>query len=164
MASKHSLRERILLRTTTSVCPQCLTRIEAYVVKEGEKVYLEKTCNNHGDFRTLIWNGLPAYESWGDARLPSQPVTCLTQVDKGCPYDCGLCPQHRQHSCCVLLEVTQRCNLMCPVCYASSSKTGSKILLEQISEWFDTLLNCGGPLIFNCQENLPKDMMPTIIE
>lgn len=167
MLSRNNGSESVLLRTTTSICPRCLTRLEAYIVKKGEKVYLEKTCNSHGHFRTIIWNGLPTYESWGDVKLPSQPTGCLTQVDKGCPYDCGLCPQHRQHSCCVLLEVTQRCNLICPVCYASAGKTTSPDpSLEQVREWFDLLLNCGGP--FNIQlsggEPTLRDDLPAIIE
>ena len=39
---------------------------------------------------------------------------------KGCPYDCGLCEKHDQHTCIGLIEITGRCNLGCPICYANS--------------------------------------------
>jgi uncharacterized radical SAM superfamily Fe-S cluster-containing enzyme len=53
---------------------------------------------------------------------PSQmPLKFNTPIKYGCPYDCGLCPDHEQHSCLTLLEVTDACNLKCPVCYSDSS-------------------------------------------
>jgi uncharacterized radical SAM superfamily Fe-S cluster-containing enzyme len=41
---------------------------------------------------------------------------------KGCPYDCGRCPDHGQHACTVLVEITERCNLRCPVCFADAGE------------------------------------------
>ena len=41
---------------------------------------------------------------------------------------------HRQQICCALIEVTQRCNLRCPVCFAEAKGEGFdvKILKEII--------------------------------
>jgi uncharacterized radical SAM superfamily Fe-S cluster-containing enzyme len=84
-------------------------------------VELVKRCPVHGDFSTVIWRGArPDFADWRRDKLPSQPMVCFTKSDKGCPQDCGLCDRHAQHTCTALIEVTQRCELECPVCYASS--------------------------------------------
>ena len=73
---------------------------------EGGTVYLKKTCPEHGTTSTPVWRGLSSYLRWGQApRSFSQPPVCATEVKRGCPHDCGLCPDHLQQSCCVLLEV-----------------------------------------------------------
>ncbi len=136
--------------STESVCPVCLQRIPAHKIKAGDEVYLEKECPDHGSFRTLIWRGAPDYETWGSAHDQAVPVNpAHAQVEKGCPYDCGLCPDHRQHTCCVLMEVTSRCNLRCPVCFASAGSPSKEPNLELIGSWFDAMMECGGP--FNIQ-------------
>ncbi|MGI6361422.1 MAG: radical SAM (seleno)protein TrsS [Bacillota bacterium] len=161
--------DNVLLGQTESICPVCLKKIEAYKVKCGDDVYLKKTCPEHGDFSVLIWHGLPDYEEWGCAKPPVSPINPLSEVDKGCPYDCGLCPDHRQRTCCVLLELTQRCNLGCPLCFAAAgeddSASASEPSLAQISDWYDMLMSCGGP--FNIQlsggEPTLREDLPEII-
>ncbi|MGI5892392.1 MAG: radical SAM (seleno)protein TrsS [Bacillota bacterium] len=158
--------ERIIIEETESICPVCLKRIKAKKVKYGDKVYLEKSCPEHGFYQTIIWNGYPEYESWINHRQSITPINCLTKVDKGCPYDCGICPEHRQHTCCVLLEITNSCNLQCPLCFASAKDFAEPDpSLEEISSWFDMLMRCGGP--FNIQlsggEPSLRDDIPEII-
>jgi hypothetical protein len=64
-----------------------------------------------------------------------------TEIKHGCPYDCGLCPDHEQHSCVTLLEITDRCNLTCPTCFAGSSPTaGSHRSLAQIEAMLDAIV------------------------
>lgn len=109
------------LSATESLCPRCLRRIPAVPVRTGDDVYLVKTCPEHGDFRSVIWRGPPDYESWYETKPAHRPGT-QTATERGCPFDCGLCPEHLQQTCCVLLEVTSRCDLGCPVCFASSGK------------------------------------------
>ena len=48
------------------------------------------------------------------------PPLCYENIAKGCPFDCGLCEAHRQITCTALLEVTGRCDLSCPFCFAAS--------------------------------------------
>lgn len=156
-----------ILSQTESVCPECLARIPAVRVLHGEDVYLEKTCPQHGNFRTVIWRGLPAFTSWVRPKTPSFPKNPFTEVKQGCPYDCGLCPEHQQQSCCVLLEVTQRCDLHCPVCFADSGNDrSSDLTLEAIEAWYKRLLTTGGP--FNIQlsggEPCVRDDLPEIIK
>jgi hypothetical protein len=148
--SHDDLQLNVLPGTAESVCPQCLKRIPGSKIKVGEKVYLEKSCPEHGEFRCLIWNGPPAYEAWARKGEPVFPAKPGTPANQGCPYDCGLCPEHRQRTCCVLLEITQRCDLACPVCFASAERQAeADPSLETIAGWYDFLLEQGGP--FNIQ-------------
>jgi len=109
-------------RIPRSVCPVCLNPIPAEHETVGEDTFLVKECPEHGRFRTIVWRGSPDFSDWSRVKIPSQPKTPFTPVDKGCPLDCGLCDAHRQHTCTAVLEVTWRCDLGCPVCFASSGK------------------------------------------
>nr|WP_286181814.1 radical SAM (seleno)protein TrsS [Desulfovibrio sp. Huiquan2017] len=91
----------------------------------GNETFLVKTCPEHGEFRTVVWRGEPSFASWVRPKVPSGPKTPFTRVELGCPLDCGLCDAHRQHTCTALIEVTWRCDLGCPVCFASSGKAAS---------------------------------------
>lgn len=130
----------MILRRTQSLCPICLRRIEAVYERPEtagtEKgVFLRKTCPEHGVFSVPVWvaPGLgdaqgvapgvvnaPSFESWSRPKSPSYPEEPRTAVARGCPFDCGLCPLHAQHTCTGLVEVTMRCDLACPVCYAGA--------------------------------------------
>ncbi len=114
-----------LLAETESLCPVCLRRIPARKVADNGKVYLEKTCPEHGDYRVLVWRqDARHYLDWAKRGVRgSGPLHSFTAVDKGCPYDCGLCPEHYTLACTMVLELTLRCNLNCPVCFASADKT-----------------------------------------
>jgi uncharacterized radical SAM superfamily Fe-S cluster-containing enzyme len=155
---------------TESVCPTCLRRLPATRVAVGEDVYLRKTCPDHGDFSTVIWRGAPSYRTWVRPKLPSTPQNPGTTVERGCPFDCGLCPDHRQASCCVLLEVTQRCNLRCRVCFADSghgrtSDACADPSLERIESWYRSLLDASGPVNVQLSGGEPtlRDDLPEII-
>lgn len=109
---------------TESLCPVCLQRLPAQRVTDGDNIYLVKTCPRHGAFETPIWRGSPTFAQWRREKIPTRAPVLFKDADSGCPYDCGLCPDHRQRSCTVIIEVTQRCDLSCPVCYAGApSKT-----------------------------------------
>lgn len=144
------MEQKQIIGTTESVCPVCLKKISARKVAEADGIYMEKHCAEHGDFRVLLWRGTEAsYRSWERQKQPPAEHFCHTKADKGCPYDCGLCEAHLQQVCCVLLEVTQRCNLHCPVCFASAGGPSTDPGLEEIGSWYDELLKAGGP--FNIQ-------------
>ncbi len=158
-------QEATILSTTESLCPTCLKRLPAVRVAIGSCVYLDKTCPEHGFFRTIIWRGDPVYQSWSVDKPLSTAPQCATGVDKGCPYDCGLCPDHLQHTCCVLVEVTQRCNLSCPICFASAGQQKTDPDLQTIEQWYRMLMQSGGP--YNIQlsggEPTVRDDLPDII-
>ena len=129
MSAQANIEGGDSLGVTASVCPVCLERIAAERIAEGDVVFLRKTCPNHGVFQTVIWRGLSTYRSWGSGnRTLSQPAVCGAPSARGCPFDCGLCPDHRQHTCSVVLDVTERCNLACPICFASASSTARNLI------------------------------------
>ena len=133
-----------------SVCPECLRRIPACKVTDGDMVFLEKKCPDHGAFRVKIWDGKPEYDGWNKTKIPSKPSVCATEIVKGCPFDCGLCAEHRQQTCCVILDITDSCNLKCPVCFASSGTSHPDDPdMDEIRGWYQMLLDSGGP--FNIQ-------------
>lgn len=156
-----------VLSGTESVCPRCLARVPAVRVARGNNIYLRKTCPEHGDFESLLWRGEPDFSSWVRPKIPSQPKVAFTEVTAaGCPFDCGLCAGHRQHTCTALLEVTQRCNLHCTFCFASAGTNQSNDPdQETIAGWYQRLLAAGGP--FNIQlsggEPTMRDDLPEIV-
>lgn len=131
---------------TISLCPTCLKRIEAKIVFEDGKVYMLKTCSEHGFHKVLIATDIEYYKNIRNYNKPSEtPLKFHNKVEYGCPYDCGLCTDHEQHSCLTLIEITDRCNLSCPTCYAMSSPHyGRHRTLEEVSNMFDVIVASEG--------------------
>jgi uncharacterized radical SAM superfamily Fe-S cluster-containing enzyme len=157
-----------VLCKTESICPVCLKRIPAEKIKYGDKVYIEKYCSEHGSFKTLVWSGEPAVESWVREKIPAFPEKASTEVDKGCPFDCGLCEEHRQHTCTALIEVTQRCNLKCSFCFASSGSHNEDkdISIEEIEFLYKSILDTGSTCSIQLSGGEPtlRDDLPEIIK
>ncbi|MGZ6507315.1 MAG: radical SAM protein, partial [Tumebacillaceae bacterium] len=133
---------------TTSICSQCLRKVEGKVVFEDGNVYMHKRCMTHGLEKVLISNDIEYYKKCREYLKPSEmPLVWNTPIHYGCPYDCGLCPDHEQHSCLTLVEVTDQCNLQCPICYAESSPHREKWRsLEEIEFMLDCVVrNEGNP-------------------
>lgn len=133
---------------TLSICSKCLKRVDAKIVFQNDNVYMLKRCSEHGNEKVLIANDIEYYKSCRNYIKTSEtPLKFNTPTHYGCPYDCGLCTDHEQHSCLSLIEVTDRCNLTCPTCYAESSPTyGRHRTLEEIEKMFDVIVaNEGNP-------------------
>ena len=105
-----------------SICSACYRKVEAKTIFQDGRVYLLKRCPEHGHERVLIADDVEYYRRCREIFIkpPEMPLVYNTPVKWGCPYDCGLCTDHEQHSCLTLVEVCDYCNLRCPVCYASS--------------------------------------------
>jgi uncharacterized radical SAM superfamily Fe-S cluster-containing enzyme len=115
-------RDYVFLDLTNSLCSRCLRKVEAKILLKGDDVFLQKHCFEHGPERVLISTDAAYYQAARRALKPGQmPLHFNTPVLYGCPYDCGLCTDHEQHSCLTLLEITDGCNLTCPICYSESS-------------------------------------------
>ncbi|NLH82842.1 MAG: radical SAM protein [Phyllobacteriaceae bacterium] len=156
----------LYLGATESVCPVCLRTLPAERIGEDDTVFLCRTCPDHGTFRVPVWRGLDSWFAWGrGTRAHSRPPRPTTAVKHGCPQDCGLCPDHRQQSCCVLLEVTSRCDLACPICFASAGRKGSDASLAEIDGWLDTLAEAGGHVHVQLSGGEPtvRDDLPEIV-
>ena len=117
-----AVRPYTYLELTLSVCSTCLRKVEAKIVEQDGAIFMHKRCPRHGAERVLLSPDAEYYKLSRTFIKPSEmPYRWNTPIKYGCPYDCGLCPDHEQHSCLTLLEVTDTCNLTCPVCYAESS-------------------------------------------
>ncbi|GAA5166000.1 radical SAM protein [Viridibacterium curvum] len=108
--------------TTSSVCTTCLRQVEAKILIKDGQVFMDKWCPAHGTERVLMADDADYYRLAREVyvKRPEMPEHFSTAMQYGCPYDCGLCPDHMQHSCLTVLEITDHCNLRCPVCYADS--------------------------------------------
>lgn len=108
-----------------SICSTCYRKVEGKIVFQDGNVYMIKLCPEHGREKVLIADDIEYYKRCREVfiKTPEQPNHYNTPIRYGCPYDCGLCPDHEQHSCLSLIEVTDACNLQCPICYAESGPT-----------------------------------------
>ena len=140
------MRNYIYYDHTQSLCNECHRLINAKIIFENEKVYLSKFCKTHGHQKVLIADDVEYYKQIRNYNKASEyPLKPHTETRYGCPYDCGICPDHEQHSCLTLIEVTDRCNLTCPICYASSSPScGSHRSLEEIEKMLDAIVASEG--------------------
>jgi 7,8-dihydro-6-hydroxymethylpterin dimethyltransferase len=130
---------------TESICPVCFTRVPAHRVTKGEEVTMIKDCPDHGHFETILWRGNPGMDAWKRPKGVIHPPVCYARVDLGCPFDCGLCEAHRQLPCSILLEVTERCDLQCPLCFADSGpRKAADPALKTIASWYSRALEAAG--------------------
>jgi 7,8-dihydro-6-hydroxymethylpterin dimethyltransferase len=118
----HKVRPYLYYDHAVSICSTCLRRVEANLIIKDESVFMDKWCPQHGRERVLIADDAAYYRMARERFIkpPELPERFNTERRWGCPYDCGLCPEHMQHSCLTLIEVTDHCNLRCPICYADS--------------------------------------------
>ena len=133
------------LMQTQSLCPICLQKLDAFIVEEDNKALMLKTCLEHGSFETVLWRGITPMGEWIRTKERAYIKNPITSVEKGCPFDCGLCSAHRQHTCTALIEVTTRCNLNCRFCFADAMESQNKDLtLEQLRFQFENILKVSG--------------------
>lgn len=148
-----------IVRKTYSVCPVCLKRIPAFHAAYGNEIFLEKTCPEHGDFKTVIWRGYRDIDSWRGGLSPIGEGE-----NESCPHGCGLCPDHRQGTCCVLLEVTKRCNLDCSFCFAEGG-TSEEIPFKTVKARLRALAVPGKTLVqLSGGEPTVREDLPQIIK
>jgi uncharacterized radical SAM superfamily Fe-S cluster-containing enzyme len=130
-----------------SICSTCYRKVEGKIVFQDERVYLLKKCPEHGAERVLVADDVDYYRRCREVFIkpPEMPAHYNTPVKWGCPYDCGLCTDHEQHSCLTLLEICDYCNLRCPVCYASSGPERQQFRsLTQLEQMLDAIVRNEG--------------------
>ena len=151
----------MLIRKTRSLCPYCLKNLPAELDIQPEgSVYLKKHCPEHGDFSVIVWRGEMDFESWTKYASP------LGELGKNCPGNCGMCPEHEIGSCCVLLELTKRCNLRCRFCFADGGCSDEDLSLSEVKDSIcDIVRQCGHPLLqLSGGEPSLRDDLPEIIK
>jgi len=149
--------EKDLRGETFSVCPICLKCVPAERIRVGGAVFLRKRCESHGPVQSVIWRGHADFDAWigGAEAAPNEKLHCT---------DCsGLCPDHLQKTCCVLLEVTKRCNLACRFCFADHARQ-EEPPFAQVQSWLRELADPGKTLVqLSGGEPTLRDDLPDII-
>lgn len=140
-------RPYLFYDVVVSICSTCYRKIEAKTVFQDGKVFMLKRCPEHGHERVLIADDVDYYRRCREVFIkpPEMPLVYNTPVKWGCPYDCGLCSDHEQHSCLTLIEICDYCNLRCPVCYAASGPERQQFRsLKQIESMLDAVVRNEG--------------------
>jgi uncharacterized radical SAM superfamily Fe-S cluster-containing enzyme len=109
---------------TKSLCPHCRRLVDAKIIVRDGRVYFRKRCPEHGLIEDFVCSDVAYYERHEFDQPARRPRRYGTAAERGCPYDCGLCTEHEQHTCIALVEVTSSCNLRCPLCFAESGPGG----------------------------------------
>ncbi|WP_314176533.1 radical SAM protein [Streptomyces winkii] len=152
-ARRKADRDEVFVEFTKSICPLCKTPVDAQVNIRDDKVYLRKRCPEHGGFEALVYGDAEEYLSSARFNKPGTiPLAFQTEVKEGCPSDCGLCPEHKQHACLGIIEVNTGCNLDCPICFADSGHLpqaegaggGYSITHEQCERMLDVFVESEG--------------------
>jgi uncharacterized radical SAM superfamily Fe-S cluster-containing enzyme len=141
------VRPYLFYDVAVSICSTCYVKVEGKIVFQDEAVYMVKRCPVHGTERVLMADDIDYYRRCREVFIknPEMPRVFNTPVRWGCPYDCGLCTEHQQHSCLSLIEVTDHCNLECPICYAGSGPSRQHYRsLEHVQRMIDAVVRNEG--------------------
>jgi hypothetical protein len=129
---------------TTSTCPVCLRLITANVVIRQAKVYFVKNCPDCGPSEALVSEDADYYvNAYTYARAGTEPLAFRAPVERGCPTDCGTCSDHEQHTCLPIIEVTDHCNLECPICIVNNQNS-THLGVAQFASIVDGLIEAEG--------------------
>ncbi len=143
------IRPYLYYDVAVSICSTCYRKVEGKIVFEDGNVFLLKRCPTHGAEKVLVADDIDYYRRCREVFIkpPEMPLRYNTPVKWGCPYDCGLCSDHEQHSCLTLVEICDYCNLTCPICYAESGPARQQFRsLAQIEAMLDAVVrNEGAP-------------------
>ncbi|MHA1757344.1 MAG: radical SAM protein [Promethearchaeota archaeon] len=176
------MTEEEIIRKTTSICPECLQPIpaEIYVDPELNWVMMRKECKEHGKFKDKLSIDPEEYK-WQDkftdeigstinnSTKPCEVSSGIRQIKNGCPYDCGICENHQSAPCICLIDITNRCNLTCPICFANASAKGYVVeptfdQIVQIMEHFRSMKPYSAVLLqLSGGEPTLRDDLPDII-
>jgi len=161
-----------IVKKTHSLCPECLSIIEADLVEDNGRLLIKKRCEKHGEYEDVYWSSYDDYVKamawYAEGTKLSNPRTRST---KGCPFDCGICDNHKSHTVLAIIDLTNRCNLNCPICFASANNPNVPYIYEvsttQVKGMIDNLAS-NSPiqpkgLQFSGGEPTLRDDLPELI-
>jgi len=132
-----------LPKKVRSICPECRKPLAATLYAKDNKVFMRKACPEHGEFEDIIYGNAKMYlkmEKWTfqDVDGIQNPIV---RAEKGCSADCGLCSRHISSACMTIMDLTNRCNLNCPYCFANANSAGYEYTVNrrQITEMLETV-------------------------
>jgi uncharacterized radical SAM superfamily Fe-S cluster-containing enzyme len=160
------LRDYTYLGATQSLCPQCLETarnsrgalrghsqtahgppiqlVPAKILNRNGRVYFRKRCPIHGVREDFVCSNANWFDRNQFLTPGKVPVRFAVEPEHGCPFDCGLCTEHEQHTCLGVLEITSSCNLECPMCYASSGPGGVHLSYDDCCRAIDSYVAAEG--------------------
>lgn len=133
-----------VIKQTRSLCPECLKIIDATIYEEEGKVYIEKKCDKHGIVKEIYWSDYEQYKRAQKYAVVGGGIEKpQTKNIHGHPFDCGLCSNHKSNPSLAIIDITNRCNLRCPICFANANFSGTvyEPTKEQIRNMLKTLRN-----------------------
>ena len=152
-------RPYLIEEYTTTVCPHCFAggplRSDGDVWRDGmlvaqdDQIWMRRFCAQHGETASLyeedaeIWRARRGWSAPTSQIIPDRAGNFAGFPDA---YRDGLPASHGQHTCILLLNITQRCNYACPTCYADALKPGSPKnspelpSLDELDRTIDTML------------------------
>ena len=144
-----------VLNYTKSLCPSCVNEgkfdkmvVDAIVYEDEGKVWIKKTCPEHGETKDVYWSDYELYEKakkYADKQglKLENPQIKKPESEITCPKDCGLCPMHKSHTALANIVVTNRCDLSCWYCffYAKKGQPVYEPSMELIEQMLDNLKN-----------------------
>jgi len=161
MMDEQKKSEQMVIRNTFSVCPVCLKKLPAQLIqKEGDTIFLQKNCQEHGTFEIPVWKGHFDYGDWIRMEAP------MTEAESaGCSGDCRACGAHGQGTCCVILEVTKDCNLRCPFCFAYGGEHKIIPSAESLKQDIDRIVELAGDPLLQLSGGEPtlRDDLPELV-
>lgn len=139
-------RNSAFFSATQSICPKCRKTVQAKILFREGQVLLQKRCLEHGEFEGLLSSNI---DYWVKSLTYTKPGTLphkfSTVVERGCPDDCGLCPDHEQHTCSPIIEISNKCDLKCPVCIVWNENSYN-MSLDEFKRVIDGLIEKEGSL------------------
>jgi len=130
-----------VLNQTESLCAICKRGVQAEIYERNSRIYLRKTCPEHGEKHVLISSDAGWYHSV--MKYPAElkaPAIVMKEVEDGCPFDCGACSAHEQTVYLPVIPITSACNLDCPICYTiNKNENAYHISLEEFSQILEVM-------------------------
>lgn len=133
------------LYETRALCPECMAVLPASLYADSQsKVWMTRTCPEHGETQTMVWPDVEHYQRFRSLAFPKVAPAVITETAKPCPTGCGICQRHKRKPTLVEVEVTQRCNLRCPVCFMSAESDNTDVPLEELRGFFEAVARTAG--------------------
>jgi len=124
-------------RTVNTICPACNRSIKGKIYEKDSRVFLEKTCSEHGTITDILSSSADMFRDRMSLLDHITPNRCSMEK---CRAGIFKCPDHvGRKSPLAFVEITTRCNMKCPVCYADAESKGRDVPFEDMCRIIDKI-------------------------